>query len=393
MAISMNRPVVLTIIGTRPEAIKMAPVIAALRNRPALEVKICVTGQHREMLDQMMAIFSLTADDDLQVMGKNQDLASLTAGLLLKMHPVFERWKPALLLVQGDTTSSMAAALAGFYASIPIGHVEAGLRTGDTRQPFPEEMNRRLTGILADLHFAPTEQARANLLREGVADRAIKVTGNTVIDALHSTIGRIEGDPALKAALRVRFSLLDHFDKLVLITGHRRENFGPGFESICRAIVRLAHVHPEVAFLYPVHLNPHVRRPVEAILATVAKENLFLLDPVDYVTFVDLLRRCHLVLTDSGGIQEEAPALGKPVVVLRNTTERFEAVQAGTVVLAGSDEQRIVAAVSGLLTDRGLYASMSRVCTVYGDGQAADRIASHVEQYLHDRGATAGGLR
>ncbi len=387
----MTRPVVLIVFGTRPEAIKMAPVVKALQSSPQLQVKICVTGQHRELLDQVLDIFAITADDDLHVMENDQSLVALTARVLLKIQGVIEERKPAFILVHGDTATSMVAALAGYYAGIPVGHVEAGLRTGNKQQPFPEEVNRRLTAVLADLHFAPTEQAKNNLLREGIAEQMIKVTGNTVIDALYAMVRRIDSDRALKAELQSRFAMVDSYAKMVLITGHRRENFGQGFENICRAIVRLAHDHPEVAFIYPVHLNPQVRRPVEMIVGAVARSNIFLIEPVDYSSFVELLRRCYLVLTDSGGIQEEATALGKPVVVMRATTERPEALLAGTVELAGSDEKQIVGAVSRLLVDQVRYQRMSRISTAYGDGQAASRIASHISEFLQNHAKCSHG--
>ena len=378
----MTRPLVLIVFGTRPEAIKMAPVIQALQAVPAIRVRICVTGQHRQMLDQVLALFAVTADYDLDVMVENQTLASLTARLLLKLGAVIEEAGPALILVHGDTTTSMVASLAGFYAGVPVGHVEAGLRTGDKQQPFPEEVNRRLTAVLAEWHFAPTEKARANLLLEDIAASRIQVTGNTVIDALYAIVNRLDADPGLQAGLGAKFSMLDPFARMVLITGHRRENFGLGFENICRAIIRLAQAYPQVAFFYPVHLNPRVRQPVEAIIGASAAKNIFLVEPVDYLSFVHLLRRCFLVLTDSGGVQEEAPALGKPVVVMRARTERAEAVEAGTVELAGSDEGQIVAAVSRLLDDPVRYQAMSRVSTAYGDGQAAGRIAAHLSALL-----------
>lgn len=362
----------------------MAPVVMALQSLPQLQVKVCVTGQHRELLDQVLDIFAITADDDLHVMENDQSLVALTARMLLKIQGVIEERKPAFILVHGDTATSMVAALAGYYAGIPVGHVEAGLRTGNKQQPFPEEVNRRLTAILADLHFAPTEQAKNNLLREGIAEQMIKVTGNTVIDALYAMVRRIDSDRALQAELRSRFAMADNYAQMVLITGHRRENFGQGFENICRAIVRLANDHPKVAFIYPVHLNPQVRRPVEMIVGAAERRNIFLIEPVDYLSFVALLHRCYLVLTDSGGIQEEAPALGKPVVVMRATTERPEALFAGTVELAGSDEEKIVGAVSRLLVDQVRYQRMSRVSTAYGDGQAASRIASHISKFLQN---------
>lgn len=381
----MTRPLILIVFGTRPEAIKMAPVIKALQLLPNIRVKICVTGQHREMLDQVLDIFMITANYDLDVMEKNQTLASLTAKLLIRLQAVVEETAPALLLVHGDTTTSMVASLAAYYAGVPVGHVEAGLRSGNKQQPFPEEVNRRLTAVMAELHFAPTEKAKTNLLDEGVAEQNILVTGNTVIDALYAAVKRIDGDCVFREGLRAQFSMLEDFEKMVLITGHRRENFGKGFEDICRAILRLAQAYPDAAFLYPVHLNPSVRQPVEAIIGQAARSNVFLIEPVDYLSFVALLRRCYLVLTDSGGIQEEAPALGKPVVVMRATTERSEAVLDGTVELAGCDEEQIVFAVSRLFDDKIRYQRMSRISNAYGDGLAAGRIADHIGEFLLNR--------
>lgn len=383
----MTRPIVMIVFGTRPEAIKMAPVIKALQALPEFEVTICVTGQHRALLDQVLEVFGIHADDDLRIMESEQTLVSLTARLLLKMELAIQERKPAMLLVHGDTTTSMVASLAGFYAGIPVGHIEAGLRTGNRQQPYPEEVNRRLTAVLADVHFAPTEQAKNNLLREGIPEQAIKVTGNTVIDALYSMMRRLDGDPGYKTSILSKLPMLDYFEKMVLITGHRRENFGAGFDKICRAIVQLAQEHPEVAFVYPVHLNPQVRRPVESIVGASAQDNIFLIEPVDYPSFVELLRRCYLVLTDSGGIQEEAPSLGKPVVVMRTITERPEALHTGNVELAGCDKESIVSAVSRLLKQKNRYHQMSRISDAYGDGCAASRIATHVSHFLLNRAA------
>lgn len=381
----MTRPTIMIVFGTRPEAIKMAPVIKALQALPQFEIKICVTGQHRELLDQVLDVFDIHADDDLRIMESEQTLVSLTARLLFKMEVAIQKSKPSMLLVHGDTTTSMVASLAGFYAGIPIGHVEAGLRTGNKQQPYPEEVNRRLTAVLADVHFAPTEQAKNNLLREGILEQSIKVTGNTVIDALYSMTQRLDGDAGFRASTHAKLPKLDLFEKVVLITGHRRENFGAGFDEICRAIVQLAQEHSEVGFVYPVHLNPQVRRPVESIVGTVAQNNIFLIEPVDYPSFVELLRRCYLVLTDSGGIQEEATSLGKPVVVMRAITERPEALHSGNIELVGCEKESIVTAVSRLLKDKIRYRYMSRTSDAYGDGYAAGRIATHISQFLKNR--------
>lgn len=378
----MTTPLVLCVFGTRPEAIKMAPLIGELRATPGLRLKICVTAQHREMLDQVLDLFDIRADHDLRIMRPGQDLYDLTARLLQKLRPVIAEEHPDLVLVHGDTTTTMAVSLAAYYARVSVGHVEAGLRTGDKYQPFPEEINRRVTGVIADLHFAPTQRARQNLLREGISAESIFVTGNTVIDALMAIRQRVCGDPVLAGEMAARFPRLAGFGRMVLVTGHRRENFGQGFREICQALVDLARAYPAVAFVYPVHLNPQVQEPVTSILRTAGVANIFLTAPQEYAAFVYLLDRCTLVLTDSGGVQEEAPSLGKPVVVMRETTERPEAVEAGTACLAGNTRGKIVAAVSRLLDDPAHYQAMSQAVNPYGDGRAARRIAALVEEYL-----------
>lgn len=389
----MTRPLILSIFGTRPEAIKMAPVIRELKNySDQVCSKICVTAQHREMLDQVLDLFAISPDFDLDRMKSGQDLFGLTASILEGLQPVVTREQPDLVLVHGDTTTTMAASLGAYYAGAAVAHVEAGLRTGNKHHPFPEEINRRITGVLADLHFAPTERARQNLLHEGVASESVYVTGNTVIDALFQVRTRIEEDPGLKAKLAAQFPWLDETRRLVVITGHRRENFGEGMKEICRALAKLARQWPGVDFVYPVHLNPNVLEPVNSILRPASAANLHLIEPLDYFSFVYLLLNCDVVLTDSGGIQEEAPSLGKPVVVMRETTERPEAVDAGTVCLAGSSSGRIVEAVSRLLEDQAFYDAMSRAMNPYGDGQAAGRIAGHIVHWLEQNSSRAGQI-
>jgi UDP-N-acetylglucosamine 2-epimerase len=360
------------VFGTRPEAIKMAPVVDALRATPGIETLVTVTAQHRQMLDQVLDLFGLVPDEDLDLMAPDQTLPDLFGRILTGMTAVLQRRRPDLVLVHGDTSTTFAAALAAFYARVPVGHVEAGLRTGNLQAPWPEEANRRLTAPLTRLHFAPTERARQNLLAEGLSAADIHVTGNTVIDALLSVVARIQADAALEAELAARFPFLDAGRRLVLVTGHRRENFGAGFEQICLALRDIA-ARDDVQVLYPVHLNPQVQEPVNRILAGVG--NAFLIPPQDYLPFVHLMSRAHLILTDSGGIQEEAPSLGKPVLVMRETTERPEAVDAGTVRLVGTDRARIVAEAARLLDDDDAYAAMARAHNPYGDGQAARRIA------------------
>lgn len=362
----------MVVFGTRPEAIKMAPVVAALKATPGLETLVCVTAQHRQMLDQVLDLFGLVPDDDLDLMAPGQSLPDLFARILTGMSTVLEARRPDLVLVHGDTSTTLATALAAFYARVPVGHVEAGLRTGDLQAPWPEEANRRLTAPITTLHFAPTARSRDNLLAENLPADSIHVTGNTVIDALLAVVGRIEAEPELATSLAARFPFLDAGKRLVLVTGHRRENFGEGFEQMCLAIRDLAE-RGDTQVLYPVHLNPQVQAPVKRILGDVP--GVVLVEPQDYLPFVYLMTRAHLILTDSGGIQEEAPSLGKPVLVMRDTTERPEAVDAGTVRLVGTDRARIVAEAARLLDDPDAHAAMARAHNPYGDGHAATRIA------------------
>jgi UDP-N-acetylglucosamine 2-epimerase (non-hydrolysing) len=365
------------VFGTRPEAIKMAPLAHALRAEPdQFDVKVCVTAQHREMLDQVLRIFEIVPDIDLNLMKPGQDLFDVTASILTGMRCVFSEHKPDAVLVHGDTTTTLATAMAGFYAGVPVGHVEAGLRTHDLYAPFPEEFNRQVASKVTRWHFAPTALSRANLLAERVAEAAITVTGNTVIDALHWVLARIDSDAhrreQLNDGLNAALPFDWHADRFVLVTGHRRENFGDGFLQICTAIRDLATRYPAVHFVYPVHLNPNVRDPVNEILAGLS--NVHLIEPLDYEPFVYLLRKAHLVLTDSGGIQEEAPSLGKPVLVMRDVTERPEAIEAGTVELVGANRARIFDGVSRLLDDEDHCQRMAHAHNPYGDGQACARI-------------------
>lgn len=370
---------IMLVFGTRPEAIKMCPLVREFKKHPAdFETIVCVTGQHREMLHQVLDIFDVKPDYDLAIMKEGQDLYDVTSRVLTGMRDVLDKEKPDVVLVHGDTTTSMAAALAAFYRQIPVGHVEAGLRTNNIYSPWPEEMNRQITGRIATYDFSPTLLSRDNLLREGVDPQKITVTGNTVIDALQQVVLRIKNDPELQEKLAA--DLVEHgYDtsrnrRLVLITGHRRENFGEGFLNICRGIKDLSEKYQEVDFVYPMHLNPNVRRPIKEVFGEERKENLFFIEPLDYLDFVFLMEKSHLVLTDSGGIQEEAPGLGKPVLVMRDTTERPEAVEAGTVKLVGTDRDLIVGEVSALLDDENHYLSMSKAVNPYGDGQACERI-------------------
>jgi UDP-N-acetylglucosamine 2-epimerase (non-hydrolysing) len=371
-------PRIALVFGTRPEAIKLAPVHRALRAADDLEPCVCVTGQHREMLDQVLAVFGIRPDADLDLMRPDQGLAGLTARAVAGVDGWLATAAPDLVLVQGDTTTVFCAALAAFYRGIPVGHLEAGLRTGDLRSPFPEEANRVLTTRLADLHFAPTPGARDNLLAEGVPAARIHVTGNTVIDALLEVRERVRRDPPEVPG----FDATDP-RHLVLITGHRRENFGPGFRAVCGGIARLADRFADHVFVYPVHLNPHVQAPVREILG--GRANVHLIDPLPYLPFVRLMDRSRLILTDSGGVQEEAPSLGVPVLVTRDTTERPEAVSAGTVRLVGTDEERLVREATRLLTDETARAEMARAHNPYGDGLAAGRIVAACREYLAAR--------
>ncbi|MBP1036995.1 UDP-N-acetylglucosamine 2-epimerase (non-hydrolyzing) [Serratia fonticola] len=370
---------VLTVFGTRPEAIKMAPLVHALAQDDAFESRVCVTAQHREMLDQVLRLFEIVPDYDLNIMKPGQGLSEITCRILEGIKGVLEDFKPDVVLVHGDTTTTMATSLAAFYQRIPVGHVEAGLRTGNLYSPWPEEANRKLTGHLAMYHFSPTENSRQNLLRESLRDDHIFVTGNTVIDALLWVRDRIMHNPELRSSLDQRYPFLDANKKLILVTGHRRESFGGGFERICSALAEIALQHPDVQVVYPVHLNPNVSEPVNRILKGI--DNIILIDPQDYLPFVYLMTRSYLILTDSGGIQEEAPSLGKPVLVMRDTTERPEAVDAGTVQLVGTDVAKIVDAVTRLLADEGEYHAMSRAHNPYGDGHACQRILEALKNH------------
>ncbi|WP_313368956.1 non-hydrolyzing UDP-N-acetylglucosamine 2-epimerase [Achromobacter animicus] len=361
---------VLSIFGTRPEAIKMAPLVTALQNEPQIQSVVCVTGQHREMLDQVLALFELKAQHDLDIMVPNQTLNGLYARLISRVDGVLEAEKPDCVLVHGDTSTASACALASFHRRVRIGHVEAGLRTGNLAMPFPEEMNRRVVDAIGDLLFAPTAESRGNLLRENLAG-SITVTGNTVIDALAMTCAKLTAGSALTRMLQTRYAWLDPNRRLLLVTGHRRESFGEGFRNICAALADLAR-RADLQIVYPVHLNPQVRGVVMAELSGLA--NVHLIDPLDYLDFVWFMQRAHLILTDSGGVQEEAPYLGKPVLVMRDVTERPEAVRAGTVALVGTDTRRIVTEVNRLLDDPGLHSAFSRRINPYGDGKASQRI-------------------
>ena len=374
---------ILLVFGTRPEAIKMAPVVRALKSCSVFNVKVCVTAQHRQMLDQVLSLFDIQPDFDLNLMTARQDLTDITTRVLLGMRDVLNKWRPDAVLVHGDTTTTLAASLAAYYERIPVGHVEAGLRTGNIYSPWPEEVNRKLAGVLAAWHFAPTGAAKANLLREGVSNTAIHVTGNTVVDALLNVVQKIRTDSALQSRLALQFSQLNRERKLILVTGHRRENFGEGFEHICNALHTLAQ-RSDVEIVYPVHLNPNVQEPVRRRLGTL--DNVHLIAPQDYLPFVYLLDRAYLILTDSGGIQEEAPSLGKPVLVMRDTTERPEAIQAGTVELVGTSTLRIVDAAVRLLDESAHYERMAQTHNPYGDGLAAIRICNILKGESIDSG-------
>lgn len=380
---------VMLVFGTRPEAIKMAPLVKELQKQPdVFETIVCVTGQHRQMLDQVLKLFEITPDYDLDIMRQGQDLTDVTSRVLTGMRDVFTKVKPDVVLVHGDTTTSTAAAMAAFYQQIPVGHVEAGLRTHNIYSPWPEEMNRQITGRIATYHFAPTALSRRNLVAEGVAEGQITVTGNTVIDALYMVVDKIRHDADLQRELRVELSeagydvtRLTCGKKLVLITGHRRENFGDGFISMCRAIKSLTEKYPEVDFVYPMHLNPNVRKPIHEVFGENLDGlgNMFFIEPLEYLCFVSLMEKASIVLTDSGGIQEEAPSLGKPVLVMRDTTERPEALDAGTVKLVGTDFDVIVSEVSRLLDDDKAYSMMSNAVNPYGDGLACVRISQTLQ--------------
>lgn len=362
----------LIVFGTRPEAIKMAPLVEGFK-KSGLDFRVCVTAQHRQMLDQVLELFEIQPDYDLDIMSSKQTLSTVTTAILEKIQPVLDEYQPTTIFVHGDTATTLATSLAAYYNQIDIAHVEAGLRTHNIYSPWPEEGNRKLTGALAKYHFAPTESTKANLLAENVSPKKIFVTGNTVVDALLLACAKIDRSAELSEKLKQQFAFLND-RKTVLITGHRRENFGLGFENICGAIAYLAEQFPDVAFVYPVHLNPNVREPVNRWLSD--KTNVYLIEPLDYLSFVYLMRESYLILTDSGGIQEEAPSLGKPVLVMRDTTERPEAVEAGTVKLVGTFKQTIIDSVTELLTDQNAYQTMAEAHNPYGDGTAVAQILS-----------------
>lgn len=370
------------VFGTRPEAIKMAPLVKEFQKYPSqFQTIITVTGQHREMLDQVLSIFEITPDYDLNIMKPGQDLYDITARVLVGMREILKNTSPDIVLVHGDTTTSMVAALAAFYQQIPVGHIEAGLRTHDIYSPWPEEINRQLTGRIATFHFSPTPLSRQNLLAEGVNENAIIVTGNTVIDALYSVVEKIKNDTVLNKWLNASLmkagydiNRLNGENKLILITGHRRENFGDGFIHICEALKTLAEKYSTVDFVYPMHLNPNVRKPIDEVFGKKHLPNLFFIEPLEYLSFIYLMEKSTIVLTDSGGIQEEAPGLGKPVLVMRNTTERPEAVEAGTVKLVGTDYNKIILEVSALLENKAYYKEISQAINPYGDGYACEKI-------------------
>jgi UDP-N-acetylglucosamine 2-epimerase (non-hydrolysing) len=364
---------VLLVFGTRPEAIKMAPLALQLKQQEdCFETRVCVTGQHRQMLDQVLELFNLTPDFDLNLMKPGQTLSDITSGVLKGLEQVFAEWMPDVVLVHGDTATTFAASLAAYYHKISVGHVEAGLRTGDIYSPWPEEANRKLTGALTTYHFAPTQSSYNNLIKENISPENITVTGNTVIDALLTVKEKVENDQEIISQFGQQFDFLDPNKKLILVTGHRRENFGQGFLNICSALANIAKQHPEVQIVYPVHLNPNVQKPVNDLLSDIS--NIHLIAPQDYLPFVYLMNRSYLILTDSGGIQEEAPSLGKPVLVMRDTTERPEAVDAGTVKLVGTDAALIQQSVIELLENPDLYQTMAAAHNPYGDGTACQQI-------------------
>lgn len=390
MVFSKNKEMikkVMLVFGTRPEAIKMAPLVKEFQKQSdQFQIIVCVTGQHREMLDQVLTLFDIKPDYDLNIMKQGQDLYDITSRILLGMRDVFSQIIPDLVLVHGDTTTSTATALAAFYKQIPVGHIEAGLRTHNIYSPWPEEMNRQITGRIATYHFAPTPLSRQNLLNEGIHQERILVTGNTVIDALYWVVEKIKENQQLGASIEKNIKsvgydterLKNNTRKLVLITGHRRENFGDGFLNICKAIKTLSEKYPEVDFVYPMHLNPNVRKPIQEVFGDEYLDNMFFIEPLDYLPFIYLMEKSFIVLTDSGGIQEEAPGLGKPVLVMRDTTERPEALEAGTVKLVGTDYQKIVDEVSTLLAKEVCYEQMSKAINPYGDGKACERIVSNL---------------
>lgn len=379
---------IMLVFGTRPEAIKMAPLVKEFqKHKDVFKTIVCVTGQHREMLDQVLHLFDIVPDYDLNIMKQGQDLYDVTAKVLVGIRDVLKKAQPDIVLVHGDTTTSTTAALAAFYQQIPVGHVEAGLRTHNIYSPWPEEMNRQITGRIATCHFSPTPLSKQNLLDEGIKEKQILVTGNTVIDALYAVVRKIKDDRTLETTLNDSLKTsgydvdrLDGSRRLVLITGHRRENFGEGFINMCTGIKALTEKYPETDFVYPMHLNPNVRKPIREVFGEEQQKNMFFIEPLEYLPFVYLMEKSTLVLTDSGGIQEEAPGLGKPVLVMRDTTERPEAVDAGTVKLVGTDRDKIISEVSRLLNDKAYYEEMSKATNPYGDGMACERIVNYLSE-------------
>ncbi|PHM58610.1 non-hydrolyzing UDP-N-acetylglucosamine 2-epimerase [Xenorhabdus sp. KK7.4] len=371
----MNPKKILVVFGTRPEAIKMAPLIHCLNSDNRFESKICVTAQHREMLDQVLELFGITPDYDLNIMKAGQSLTEVTTNILNNIRDVLREFKPEIVLVHGDTATTFAASLAAYYEQISVGHVEAGLRTGNIYSPWPEEANRKLTSVLANYHFSPTDTSKQNLIKENIDEKNIIITGNTVIDSLFFIKNKIDNDPKLKEKLSSLFSFLNPNKKMILVTGHRRESFGEGFERICQALVKTANKHyKDIEIVYPMHMNPNVREPVNRLLKDV--ENIHLIEPQQYLPFIYLMDKAHIILTDSGGIQEEAPSLGKPVLVMRNTTERPEAIQAGTVKLVGTDVEKITEELDNLLTNKEKYKEMAFANNPYGDGKACQKIVN-----------------
>jgi len=371
---------ILSVFGTRPEAIKMSPLVKLLGSDKNFDSRVCVTGQHREMLDQVLNLFQITPEYDLDIMRSNQSLAEISSSILLNLQPILVDFEPDLILVHGDTATTFSASLAAYYHRIKVGHVEAGLRTGDLFSPWPEEANRKLTAVLADFHYSPTQKSKDNLIEEGKDERSILVTGNTVIDSLLWVKKKIDTNDTLRKELLKGFSFIDFSSKMILITGHRRESFGSGFERICEAVLRISKQNPDCQIVYPVHLNPNVQGPVNNYLA--GQNNIHLIEPQDYLPFCFLMMQSHIILTDSGGIQEEAPSLGKPVLVMRDTTERPEAIDAGTVKLVGTDVSLILKEVNVLLKDKTEYAKMSAAHNPYGDGLASERILGSLTKFL-----------
>lgn len=376
----MTTKKVLCVFGTRPEAIKMAPLVNVLKSNRLFETRVCVTGQHRQMLDQVLRLFEIEPDFDLNLMKPRQDLSDITSGVLLGLRDIFSEWTPDLVLVHGDTSTTFAASLAAFYKKIAVGHIEAGLRTGNIYSPWPEEANRKLTSVLSNFNFAPTQESKENLIKEGVNPNSVYVTGNTVIDSLLKIREMINFNKELKVEFDNKFKFLNESDQIILVTGHRRENFGDGFERICKALIRIASNNENVKIVYPVHLNPNVQEPVRSFLGST--KNIHLIDPQDYLPFVYLMDRSSIILTDSGGIQEEAPSLGKPVLVMRDTTERPEGIKAGTIRLVGTNAETIYTGVSEILGNRDLYKKMSTASNPYGDGFASQRINDFLSELI-----------